>query len=338
MVLPSACYFHAPSAGRLLAFASFPLSLASASSVPSTSQCFPESSQLGRDKLDPNLLPEQASSTASFHARKLLHEDKDPLDDVSDDVKNGAEGFAGFVEGASRPDPLKGFHEYKGGFDWDSKHYWASAAFTGIWGYAIGAVWLCIGVCLGLYFWIAFCCRRSQKKNRLNSMNRPNRGSGTVYSEKPVVTKARVFLLGVLWAVAFVGGVLAVVGTVIVAEQVHRTCDAAKATVQEAVRVRALPTLTQTGSYQALDKWTWIAVLGTCRVPETAEFIWNYSATYVTLINCCLRFPVAEPVGTFRSHKAPSLHTSSRILRIETSLARVCILYSMSNFWPASFG
>lgn len=202
-----------------LASASVPLSAASTSPVNSNAEAL----------------------SSRFPVRSLLHKESDPPDDVVDDVSHGAEGFVGFVDGASRPDPLRGFHEYKGGFDVDSEHYWSSAAFTGIWGYAIGAVWLLVGVLLALCFLIRSCCRNSSKQNgrsERNGRTERNGGSGGLYVGKPVVTKARGFVLGMILAVAFAGGVLAVMGTVWVSNEVDQAAETARASAQDAVRVR----------------------------------------------------------------------------------------------------
>ncbi|XP_028111327.1 uncharacterized protein LOC114309732 isoform X1 [Camellia sinensis] len=50
-----------------------------------------------------------------------------------------------------RPDPLRHFKLYKGGYDLTNRHYWASAAFTGIHGYAIAGVWVICGLGFGTY-------------------------------------------------------------------------------------------------------------------------------------------------------------------------------------------
>ncbi|XP_057500308.1 uncharacterized protein LOC130784448 [Actinidia eriantha] len=50
-----------------------------------------------------------------------------------------------------RPDPLRHFKLYKGGYDIRNKHYWASAAFTGVHGYAIAGVWILCGLGFGSY-------------------------------------------------------------------------------------------------------------------------------------------------------------------------------------------
>ncbi|KAF5791573.1 putative transmembrane protein [Helianthus annuus] len=50
-----------------------------------------------------------------------------------------------------RPDPLHHFRFYKGGYDIRNKHYWASAAFTGVHGYAIAGIWMIFGLGFGSY-------------------------------------------------------------------------------------------------------------------------------------------------------------------------------------------
>lgn len=50
-----------------------------------------------------------------------------------------------------RPDPVRHFHYYRGRYDVRNKHYWASAAFTGAYGYAIGVVWLLCGLGFGIF-------------------------------------------------------------------------------------------------------------------------------------------------------------------------------------------
>ncbi|KAI8542066.1 hypothetical protein RHMOL_Rhmol08G0109800 [Rhododendron molle] len=54
-----------------------------------------------------------------------------------------------------RPNPLRHFKFYKGGYDIRNKHYWASAAFTGVHGYAIGGVWMLCGLVFGSYMVLA---------------------------------------------------------------------------------------------------------------------------------------------------------------------------------------
>ncbi|CAA3023061.1 Hypothetical predicted protein [Olea europaea subsp. europaea] len=45
-----------------------------------------------------------------------------------------------------RPDPLRKFKRYNGDYDIRDMHYWASAAFTGIHGYAMAGIWLAFGL------------------------------------------------------------------------------------------------------------------------------------------------------------------------------------------------
>ncbi|KAH9663993.1 transmembrane protein [Citrus sinensis] len=52
--------------------------------------------------------------------------------------------------GFKRPDPLR-FKYYSGGYNVTNKHYWASAAFTGVHGYAIAAIWALSGLGFGLF-------------------------------------------------------------------------------------------------------------------------------------------------------------------------------------------
>jgi hypothetical protein len=172
--------------------------------------------------------------------RRLLHQDQnegeDAVADVTDDARKGSKGLAAFVKGSSRPDPLNGFRQYKAGFDPESKDYWASAAFTGIWGYAIGAAWLCIGLVLLLYALIAACCR----KLRPRSAAWKKGWSGALRAEKPVVTRGRCFVLGALVIISLVGITLALVGTVQVVDEVEEAAAIAEKSANDAVQVRVL--------------------------------------------------------------------------------------------------
>ncbi|KAJ9562458.1 hypothetical protein OSB04_007618 [Centaurea solstitialis] len=58
-----------------------------------------------------------------------------------------------FVQNRSfnRPDPLRHLKFYKGGYDIRNRHYWASAAFTGIHGYAMAGIWMVFGLGFGSY-------------------------------------------------------------------------------------------------------------------------------------------------------------------------------------------
>ncbi|KAL5556788.1 hypothetical protein UlMin_039024 [Ulmus minor] len=50
-----------------------------------------------------------------------------------------------------RLDPLRQFKNYNGVYDVRNKHYWASAAFTGVHGYVVAGVWLLSGLAFGIF-------------------------------------------------------------------------------------------------------------------------------------------------------------------------------------------
>ncbi|KAM7263365.1 hypothetical protein ACFE04_001048 [Oxalis oulophora] len=50
-----------------------------------------------------------------------------------------------------RPDPLNHFSHYNAGFNVTNKHYWASTAFTGVYGVVIAGVWMLCGVGYGIF-------------------------------------------------------------------------------------------------------------------------------------------------------------------------------------------
>ncbi|KAL5130058.1 hypothetical protein HKD37_12G033221 [Glycine soja] len=76
-----------------------------------------------------------------------------------------------------RVDPLDHLKKYRGGFDITNKHYWSSVFFTGIYGYAIGVLWLLCGMVCGFFLLtIKFCCqsdggRRTKKILSCNYMS-----------------------------------------------------------------------------------------------------------------------------------------------------------------------
>ncbi|KAL2348306.1 hypothetical protein Fmac_002306 [Flemingia macrophylla] len=57
-----------------------------------------------------------------------------------------------------RPDPLQHFKDYNGDFDVRNKHYVASAAFTGVHGYAFACVWLLCGLALAIFMIVKCLC------------------------------------------------------------------------------------------------------------------------------------------------------------------------------------
>nr|KYP65995.1 hypothetical protein KK1_012273 [Cajanus cajan] len=65
-----------------------------------------------------------------------------------------------------RVDPFDNLKKYRGGFDITNVHYWTSVFFTGIFGYAIGGLWLLLGIVCGLLFVInKFCCQKDGGRN-----------------------------------------------------------------------------------------------------------------------------------------------------------------------------
>ncbi|XP_078441269.1 uncharacterized protein LOC144711210 [Wolffia australiana] len=54
--------------------------------------------------------------------------------------------------GPARIDPLNGFNKYRGGYNLTNLHYWSSAAFTGVHGYVLAAVWFIVGLLLSSIF------------------------------------------------------------------------------------------------------------------------------------------------------------------------------------------
>ncbi|KAJ7947474.1 Transmembrane protein [Quillaja saponaria] len=65
-----------------------------------------------------------------------------------------------------RVDPLNKFKKYRGGYDITDKHYWSSTIFTGVYGYAIGVLWLLCGLLYGGFLLINSCCCKSNKKHK----------------------------------------------------------------------------------------------------------------------------------------------------------------------------
>ncbi|XP_073298362.1 uncharacterized protein [Primulina huaijiensis] len=59
---------------------------------------------------------------------------------------------------ARRPDPLRKFKNYGGDYDIKNKHYWASAAFAGIHGYAVAGLWLLSGIGFGIFILVKNSC------------------------------------------------------------------------------------------------------------------------------------------------------------------------------------
>ncbi|KAI9195701.1 hypothetical protein LWI28_017312 [Acer negundo] len=66
-----------------------------------------------------------------------------------------------------RVDPLENLNKYRGGFDITNKHYWSSTVFTGIYGYAIGILWLLGGFVYGGFLLSSSFCCKSRRKGKL---------------------------------------------------------------------------------------------------------------------------------------------------------------------------
>lgn len=75
-----------------------------------------------------------------------------------------------------RADPLNNFKKYKGGYDITNKHYWSSTALTGIYGYALGILWLISGLIYGVVYPIltTFCCKINQNKKKSHCFKQCN--------------------------------------------------------------------------------------------------------------------------------------------------------------------
>ncbi|GAV90608.1 hypothetical protein CFOL_v3_34017, partial [Cephalotus follicularis] len=69
-----------------------------------------------------------------------------------------------------RVDPLDSFKKYRGGYDITNKHYWSSVIFTGIYGYAIGFLWLLGGIVLGGFLLSTMYCFKGKGKLKKRSL------------------------------------------------------------------------------------------------------------------------------------------------------------------------
>ncbi|KAL2469436.1 hypothetical protein Adt_37572 [Abeliophyllum distichum] len=85
-------------------------------------------------------------------------------DNVSEPIKQS--------DDTVRIDPLENFKKYRGGYDITNKHYWSSAAFTGIYGYAIAVVWLLCGTGYGGFLLVKRTCCRNNRKLKKRSPSR----------------------------------------------------------------------------------------------------------------------------------------------------------------------
>jgi len=70
-----------------------------------------------------------------------------------------------------RLDPTNKLRHYRGGYDLTSKHYWASVAYTGIYGYSIGVAWLLLGLIIALLACSRCCCCPRERSKEHHSSN-----------------------------------------------------------------------------------------------------------------------------------------------------------------------
>ncbi|KAL5830444.1 hypothetical protein ACOSQ3_019912 [Xanthoceras sorbifolium] len=116
------------------------------------------------------------------------------------DVTAGAPWPSGYeplllaAKRTNRPDILRGFKHYRGGWDIADRHYWASVGFTGAAGFILAAVWF---VSFGLALVAHYCCGW-----RINI-----KGKGTVRS-----TRICLILLIIFTCAAAIGCILLSVG------------------------------------------------------------------------------------------------------------------------------
>ncbi|KAK7325085.1 hypothetical protein VNO77_29154 [Canavalia gladiata] len=83
----------------------------------------------------------------------------DPLaDNVSESIRQ--------PDNTIRVDPLDNFKKYRGGFNITNKHYWSSVIFTGVYGYALGALCLLCGIIYGSFLVITKVCLKSDGGTR----------------------------------------------------------------------------------------------------------------------------------------------------------------------------
>ncbi|XP_075476053.1 uncharacterized protein LOC142517622 isoform X1 [Primulina tabacum] len=93
-----------------------------------------------------------------------------------------------------RADPLDHLRKYRGGYDISNKHYWSSTAFTGIYGYAIAALWILCGVGYGAFLLARATCCKSNRKLKKRS-----------------ACQNKCYLVPLLWTVVFT--ILAITGS-----------------------------------------------------------------------------------------------------------------------------
>ncbi|KAL5082647.1 hypothetical protein RYX36_011068 [Vicia faba] len=70
-------------------------------------------------------------------------------------------------DNAIRVDPLENFKKYRGGFNITNKNYWSSLIFTGVYGYAIGMLFLLCGILYGVFLVITEFCYRENDGGKI---------------------------------------------------------------------------------------------------------------------------------------------------------------------------
>lgn len=81
-------------------------------------------------------------------------------------TNTSTEKFRPLAPRDDRLNPFDSFNHYRAGYDIKSKNYWGSVVFTGIYGYAIAAAWLVLGLVVLLVLCCRCLCRRSSKASK----------------------------------------------------------------------------------------------------------------------------------------------------------------------------
>ncbi|KAL0387991.1 UNVERIFIED_CONTAM: hypothetical protein Sradi_2680900 [Sesamum radiatum] len=70
------------------------------------------------------------------------------------------------VDDTVRVDPLDHLKKYRGGYNITNPHYLGSTVFTGIYGFALAALWLLCGLGYGVFRLVMIICCKSRKKHK----------------------------------------------------------------------------------------------------------------------------------------------------------------------------
>ncbi|KAL5152398.1 hypothetical protein HKD37_13G038544 [Glycine soja] len=89
-----------------------------------------------------------------------------PSDSVADNVSEAIIQ----PDNTIRVDPLDHFQKYRGGFNITNKHYWSSAIFTGVYGYAIGVLCILCGIVCGTFLAISTACHKNDGGRRMKKV------------------------------------------------------------------------------------------------------------------------------------------------------------------------